>query len=229
MEYLEINSIIVNQKIIGITGGIGSGKSLVCKIFSTMNIPIYDADSRAKYLINNDLSLKNSIKNLLGDNSYAPSGEYNRKWVASQVFNNPDLLKQLNSLVHPCVHKDAHDWVKKYSNSPFLLYEAALMKAAGDNNFFDKVIVVNAPIDLRIKRIRARDKRSEQEIKDIIARQIADEERLKIADYVIENDDKKPVLEQVLALVEQVSNWDAQSCSFSYNRLDTTGVRKLFV
>ena len=199
-----------SQKIIGITGGIGSGKSLICKIFSTINIPIYDADSRAKYLINNDLSLKNSIKNLLGENAYLPTGIYNRKWVASQVFNNPDLLKQLNSLVHPCVHKDSHDWVKKYSKSPFLIYEAALMKAAGDNNMFDKVIVVNAPINLRIQRIQVRDKRSEQEIKDIIARQISDEERLKIADYVIENDDKEPVLKQVLELYEilsgQVSN-----------------------
>lgn len=190
----------MNQKIIGITGGIGSGKSLVCRIFSTMNVPIYDADSRAKYLINNDLSLKKSIKNLLGENAYTSTGEYNRAWVASQVFNNPDLLKQLNSLVHPCVHKDAHDWVKKYPNSPVLLYEAALMKAAGDNNMFDKVIVVNAPTDLRIKRIQARDKRSEQEVKDIIARQITDEERLRIADYIIENDDVKPVLEQVLEL-----------------------------
>jgi len=199
-----------SQKIIGITGGIGSGKSLICKIFSTMNIPIYDADSRAKYLINNDLFLKNSIKNLLGKNAYLPMGKYNRKWVSSKVFNNPDLLKQLNSLVHPCVHKDSHDWVKKYSKSPFLIYEAALMKAAGDNNMFDKVIVVNAPINLRIQRIQIRDKRSEQEIKDIIARQISDEERLKIADYVIENDDKEPVLEQVLELYEiivgQVSN-----------------------
>lgn len=191
-----------SQKIIGITGGIGSGKSLICKIFSMMNIPIYDADSRAKYLINNDLFLKNSIKTLLGKNAYLPTGKYNRKWVASQVFNNPDLLKQLNSLVHPCVHKDSHDWVKKYSKSPFLIYEAALMKAAGDNNMFDKVIVINAPINLRIQRIQVRDKRSEQEIKDIIARQISDEERLKIADYVIENDDKEPVLEQVLELHE---------------------------
>jgi dephospho-CoA kinase len=190
----------MTQKIIGITGGIGSGKSLICKIFSTMDIPVYDADSRAKYLINNDLSLKKSIKNLLGESAYTSTGEYNRAWVASQVFNNPDLLKQLNLLVHPCVHKDAQGWVKKYPNSPFLLYEAALMKAAGDNNIFDKVVVVSAPTDLRIKRIQARDKRSEQEIRDIIARQISDEERFKIADYVIENDDKKAVLEQVLEI-----------------------------
>lgn len=195
-----------SQKIIGITGGIGSGKSLICRIFSTMNIPIYDADSRAKYLINKDIPLKKSIKNLLGENAYTPTDEYNRAWVASQVFNNPNLLKQLNLLVHPCVLKDAHEWVKKYPKSPFLLYEAALMKAAGDNNIFNKVIVVNAPVDLRIKRIQTRDKRSEQEIAAIIARQITDEERLKIADYVIENDDKKYVLEQVLEIYQQIKS-----------------------
>ena len=192
------------QKVIGITGGIGSGKSIICKIFSTLNIPIYDADSRAKYLIKNDITLKESIKNLLGENAYMPTGEYDRTWVASKVFNNPDLLNQLNLLVHPCVKKDSHNWVKKYPKSTFLLYEAALMKAAGDHNMFEKVVVINAPTNLRIKRIQQRDKRSEQEIRDIIARQITDEERLKIADYVIENDDKKPVLEQVLTLYKKI-------------------------
>ena len=188
------------MKLIGITGGIGSGKSIVCKVFATMSIPIYEADSRAKFLINNDLSLKKSIQNLLGEQSYTSTGEYNRAWVASQVFNNPDLLKQLNALVHPRVREDAENWIQQHSKSPFLLYEAALMKAAGEGNHFDKVIVVNAPIDLRIKRVQKRDNRSEQEIKDIIARQISDEERLKIADFVIENDEKIPLLEQILAL-----------------------------
>jgi dephospho-CoA kinase len=192
------------QKIIGITGGIGSGKSLVCKIFSTMNIPIYDADSRAKYLINKDISLKNSIKNLLGENAYTHTGEYNRVWVGAQVFNNPVLLKQLNSIVHPFVYKDAHDWVNKYPKSPILLYESALMRAAGDSNICHEVIVVNAPLNLRIRRIQARDKRTEQDIKAIIEQQISDEERLKIADYVIYNDDKKPVLEQVLQIYGEI-------------------------
>jgi len=192
------------QKIIGITGGIGSGKSLICKIFSAMNIPVYNADLQAKYLINRNISLKKSIKNFLGDNAYTLSGEYNREWVASQVFNNPALLNRLNSLVHPCVHKDAHEWVKKYPKAPFLLYEAALMKAAGKNNMFDNVIVVKAPIDLRIKRIKARDNRSEKEILAIIARQISEEERLEIADYIIENDGKKPVLAQVLEIYKEI-------------------------
>lgn len=188
------------MKLIGITGGIGSGKSIVCKVFATMEVSIYDADSRAKSLINNDLVLKKSIQNLLGEQSYTPTAEYNRAWVASQVFNNPTLLKQLNSIVHPRVREDSEKWIQQNSNATFLLYEAAIMKAAGDGNHFNKVIVVNAPIDLRIKRVRKRDNRSEQEIRNIIARQISDEERLKIADFVIENDEKIPLLQQILDL-----------------------------
>jgi dephospho-CoA kinase len=188
------------MKIIGITGGIGSGKSIICKVFATMDVPVYEADSRAKSLMNNDLSLKKSIQNLLGEQAYTPTGEYNRAWVASQVFSNSDLLKQLNAIVHPRVREDADMWIKQHRKSPFVLYEAALMKAAGDGNHFDKVIVVKSPITLRIKRVQQRDKRSEQEIRDIIARQISDEERLKIADFVIENDEVKPLLEQILAL-----------------------------
>ena len=188
------------MKLIGITGGIGSGKSIVCKVFATMGIPIYEADSRAKFLINNDLSLKKSIQNLLGVQSYTPTGEYNRAWVASQVFNNPTLLQQLNALVHPRVREDAENWVQQHSKIPFLLYEAAMMKAAGEGNYFDKVIVVNAPINLRIKRVQERDNRSEREIRDIIARQISDEERLRMADFVIENDEKIPLLPQILDL-----------------------------
>lgn len=192
------------QKIIGITGGIGSGKSLICKVFSILGVPIYDADSRAKLLINNDLEVKNLIQKLLGEQAYTSSGEYNRAWVASQVFNNPELLKQLNAIVHPRVRQDSQSWIQKYPKAPFLLYEAALMKAAGDGNFFDKIIVVNAPIVLRIKRVQQRDNRTEQEIKDIIARQISDTERLSFADYIIENNEKHPVLEQVLGLYQEI-------------------------
>jgi dephospho-CoA kinase len=156
-------------------------------------------------LMNNDLALKKSNKNLLGESAYTPTGEYNRTWVASQVFNNPKLLKKLNAIVHPRVREDAENWIKQNTNSPFLLYEAAIMRAAGDGNYFDKVIVVNAPIDLRIKRVQKRDNRSEQEIRDIMARQISDEERLKIADFIVENNEVKPLLEQIISLYEGIS------------------------
>lgn len=188
--------------IIGITGGIGAGKSLVCSIFSTLGIPIYQADYRAKWLCNHNVSLKNDIVTLLGADAYLSNGDYNRVWVASKVFNDKALLTQLNALIHPCVHHDAQQWITQYADAPFLLYEAALMKAAGDHNIFQKVIVVNASIDLRIKRVKQRDGRSEEEIRAIMARQISDVERNQLADYTIYNDDSHPVIAQVLALYD---------------------------
>lgn len=193
------------SKVIGITGGIGSGKSLVCKVFSVLGIPIYEADARAKYLISHDQLLKKSIIELLGEQAYLASGDYNRAWVASQVFGNPILLSKLNALVHPKVRQDATDWIQQNQQTSFVLYEAALMKAAGDGNTFDKVIVVNAPVDLRIQRIKVRDQRSEAEIRAIIERQISEEERRKIADFTIENDEKQPLLPQILDLYEKFS------------------------
>ena len=193
------------SKVIGITGGIGSGKSLVCKVFSVLGIPIYEADARAKYLITQDQLLKKNIIELLGEQAYLASGEYNRAWVASQVFENPVLLSKLNALVHPKVRQDATDWIQQNQQTPFVLYEAALMKAAGDGNTFDKVIVVNAPVDLRIQRIKVRDQRSETEIRAIIERQISEEERQKIADFTIKNDEKQPLLPQILDLYEKLS------------------------
>lgn len=192
------------SKVIGITGGIGSGKSLVCKVFSVLGIPIYEADARAKYLISHDQLLKKSIIELLGEQAYLASGDYNRAWVASQVFGNPILLSKLNALVHPKVRQDATDWIQQNQQTSFVLYEAALMKAAGDGNTFDKVIVVNAPVDLRIQRIKVRDQRSEAEIRAIIERQISEEERRKIADFTIENDEKQPLLPQILDLYEKL-------------------------
>ncbi|MEA5141908.1 dephospho-CoA kinase [Arcicella rigui] len=192
------------SKVIGITGGIGSGKSLVCKVFSVLGIPIYEADARAKYLISHDQLLKKSIIELLGEQAYLASGDYNRAWVASQVFGNPILLSKLNALVHPKVRQDATDWIQRNQQTSFVLYEAALMKAAGDGNTFDKVIVVNAPVDLRIQRIKVRDQRSEAEIRAIIERQISEEERRKIADFTIENDEKQPLLPQILDLYEKL-------------------------
>ena len=186
--------------IIGITGGIGVGKSLVSRVFASLGIPVYDADSRAKWLITNDLILRAEITQLLGEQAYTPAGEYNRSWVASRVFGNVELLQQLNALVHPSVKSDARQWFASHVNAPFLLYEAALINAAAKQEFLDKILVVTASLTVRMKRIRRRDERSDEEIRAIIARQLSDEERLSFADFVIDNDENTAVLPQVLAL-----------------------------
>jgi dephospho-CoA kinase len=188
-------------KLIGITGGIGSGKSIVCKIFEVLGVPVYYADERAKWLTNNDLQLRKEIKELLGREAYDSNGQYNRKWVASQVFDNPVLLKILNSLIHPRVFDDTKHWLSRHQDYPYLLREAALTNAAGNGNDLDKLIVVTSPLELRIERTKKRDpQRTEEEIRTIIARQKTEEEFQKIADYQIVNDEKQLLIPQVLAL-----------------------------
>lgn len=194
------------MKKIGITGGIGSGKSTVCRVFSILNVPVYEADERAKWLTNHDPILKADILRLLGPNAYDAAGHYNRAFVAAQVFTNPDLLKQLNALIHPRVFADTTRWVAEHEQNPYVLKEAALMNAASDGNDLDAVVVVTAPEPLRVARIRQRDpQRSTTEIQAIIDRQISEEARLKLADFVLVNDEASLLLPQILRLHELFS------------------------
>ncbi|MBN8821775.1 MULTISPECIES: dephospho-CoA kinase [unclassified Spirosoma] len=189
---------------IGVTGGIGSGKTIVCQVFRALGIPVYEADERAKWLTEHDPILKADIKRVLGPEAYDVSGRYNRAWVASQVFGNPERLTALNAVIHPRVFADTASWITQQTGKSYVIKEAALMKAAGDNNSLDKVVVVQAPVSLRIERIRKRDPhRPESEIQNIIARQISDDDRMKIADYVLENDESQLLLPQIIHLHEE--------------------------
>lgn len=187
-------------KIVGITGGIGSGKSIISKFFEILEIPVYYADERAKWLTNNDIQLKKEIKELLGRQAYDENGQYNRKWVAAQVFGNPEVLKMLNQLIHPRVFEDTIQWLKKHQNNPYVVREAALVNSAKESGL-DKIIVVTAPLEIRIERIKKRDtQRTEEEIRQIISRQKTDEEFLKLADFEIKNDDKTMLIPQIIKL-----------------------------
>ena len=185
---------------IGVTGGIGSGKSIVCKIFSCLGVSVYDADSRAKLLTNTDPEIRASVTELLGTESYDEQGNYNRSFVSSLVFKNEILLKRLNSIIHPVVQQDTQSWLLQRQNEPYVIKEAAIMNAAKDSNSLDYVIVVQSPVELRIRRILERDKRSEDEIKAIIDRQVTDADRNGIADFIIHNDEETALIPQVLKL-----------------------------
>ncbi len=188
---------------IGITGGIGSGKSLVCHIFTLLGVPVYDADSRAKTLMTTDGILVSQIKKEFGVLSFRADGSLNREYLAEHVFGNPDKLKILNSLVHPRVGEDYAHWVTEQTSS-YALKEAALLFEAKSNQALDKIIVVSAPEELRIQRVLQRDKhRTEQQVKDIIRNQLEDEKKVKLADYVILNDERTPLIPQVIALHKQ--------------------------
>jgi dephospho-CoA kinase len=185
---------------VGITGGIGSGKSLVCKIFQSLGVPVYDADSRAKALMTTDNILIGQIKKEFGDQAYNANGSLNRKHISEVAFADASKLKTLDSLVHPRVGDDYSQWAAKQSH-PYVLKEAALIFEAGSYKTLNKVIVVSAPEELRIKRVMARDpQRSEQMIKDIIGNQMPESEKISRADFVITNDESKLVIPQVLSI-----------------------------
>lgn len=191
---------------IGITGGIGSGKSIVCKVFACLGISIYDADARAKWLTNHHSAIRREVTALLGVEAYGENGQYNRPYVASKVFANESLLKSLNAIIHPVVFQDTQKWIAGKKGEPYVIKEAALMKAAGDGNTLDYVVVVQAPETIRIQRILQRDKRSEEEIRSIIARQVSDEARAAIADFTILNGGTAALIPQVLDLHKQLMN-----------------------
>lgn len=186
---------------VGITGGIGSGKSLVCKIFGLLRVPVYDADSHAKALMATDGILISQIKKEFGDLSYHPDGSLNRAWLGEHVFLNEGNLQKLNSLVHPRVAADYENWLRGHLEEPYVLKEAALLYEAGSYRMLDKVIVVSAPEALRQARVLARDAhRTVEQFKGIVEKQMPEEEKVKRADYIIVNDDTTLVIPQVLKL-----------------------------
>ncbi|MEY4930167.1 MAG: hypothetical protein RI909_891 [Bacteroidota bacterium] len=188
---------------VGITGGIGSGKSLVCRIFQTLGVPVYDADSRAKKLMTTDGILIDQIKKEFGTLSYNEEGVLNRELLSKSVFNQPDKLARLNALVHPRVALDYNRWVSEQTDVKYCLKEAALLFESGSYQSLDKIIVVTASDELRIKRVLQRDShRSKADVEGIIKNQMLQEEKVSKADFVIKNDESELVVPQVLKLHE---------------------------
>ncbi len=191
---------------IGITGGIGVGKSVITLIFKQLGIPIYDADTRAKWLITHNSDLVENIKQTFGEEAYLENGEINRRYLAEKVFVSSDKTQLMNSLVHPKVREDSIHWFEEYEGKcPYTLKEAALLYESGGYKELDKIIVVTAPLEIRIERIKARDpQRSTAEILGIISKQMPDDEKIKKADFLIYNDGTQPIIPQVLHLHHQL-------------------------
>ena len=173
-------------KIIGLTGGIGSGKTTVAKLLESKGYSVYYSDIRAKEIVNNNAFLKTRIIQLLGDKAYDQDGKYNRKWVAQRVFNNEKLLLELNKIIHPAVKSDFEFWVRKQKGD-FIFKETALLFELNlDKNCF-KTILVTADESLRIKRAMERDGKTCQEIKNIIQKQMSEQGKIKRANFIIQN------------------------------------------
>jgi len=191
---------------VGITGGIGSGKSLVCKIFECLGVPVYDADRHAKALMTTDGILIANIQKEFGHLSYNTDGSVNRNYLGEAVFNDPEKLKRLNNLVHPRVKEDYSKWIKQNDHHPYTLKEAALLFEAGSNKELNKIIVVHAPEELRIRRVLSRDAhRTKELVKEIIKNQMKEDEKLKQADFILYNDENQLLIPQVLKLHQMFS------------------------
>lgn len=201
---------------VGLTGGIGSGKSTVARIFEILQVPVYNADNAARQLMNEDPSVREAVINTFGEKSYS-NNTLDKKFISELVFNDPAQLALLNAIVHPATLTHA----KKWFDSQVGLYavkEAALLFEAGAEKELDYVIGVSSPLSLRIKRIQERDGLSAEDIELRMGKQMNEEEKLKRCDYVLYNDEKQLLLPQVLALHESLSN-------LSLNHEDTKSQR----
>lgn len=182
---------------VGLTGGIGSGKSSAAKIFETYGIPVYHADERAKQLMASDKEIIAGVKGIFGKDAYGEDGTLNRKFIAQLSFADGLLLKKLEALVHPAVFSDEEQWYASQTVAPYAIMEAALIIESGRNKSYDKIITVTAPLEVRIQRVIDRDKVTRTEVEDRIGRQIPEEEKVLQSDFVIINDGSRSLVMQV--------------------------------
>ena len=187
---------------IGITGGIGSGKSTVAKLFEVLGIPVYYADNAAKQLMNENETLKQQVQKEFGNEAYT-NGKVNRKYIADIVFANPEKLELLNSLVHPATLQDAEEWMNK-QDAPYTIKEAALIFESGAQEQLDYVIGVYAPTPLRIQRTMQRDNISREEVMARMNKQIDETIKMRLCDFVITNDEQQMVIPQVIELHQKL-------------------------
>ena len=184
---------------VGITGGIGSGKTTICKIFESLGVPVYYADERAKWLMMHDLALKNAICDIFSAAAYNQEGTLNRTYISDIIFKSSDKRRQLNELVHPAVQKDAAVWqFSQPAGTKYSLKESALLFESGANLYLDKIITVSAPKKIRIKRVQKRDQIPRTYVLNRMLAQWTDAQREQKADFVIKNNGQVSLLKQII-------------------------------
>jgi dephospho-CoA kinase len=188
---------------IGITGGIGSGKTTVCKVFELLGIPVFYADHVAKSIMQTDELLKTEVLSAFGQESYSKDGQLNRPYISTIVFNDESELKKLNAIVHPAVFRAFDKWITTHSDAPYILKEAALLFESKSYKMCDLSILVVSPEATRIRRVIARDHISKDEIMLRMKRQFTDEQKMKLADHMLINDENRLLIPQIVSLHQQ--------------------------
>ena len=186
------------KTLVGLTGGIGSGKTTIANFFKELGVPIYIADTEAKALMNRSKVIKRKLIALFGDNAYQ-NGKLNRDFLSKKIFNNKDLLQKMNAIVHPKVASHFKRWVKK-QDAPYVISEAAILFENGSYKKYDYIITVTAPEEVRLKRVMSRDNSSKEKVKSVMNNQWKDEEKIKLSDYVIQNINLEEAKAQVLQI-----------------------------
>lgn len=190
-------------KTIGITGGIGSGKSTVAKVFAVMGIPVYSSDDRAKAMYY-EPEVKEKVVHLLGTEVYSNETTINKSHIASRIFSDKTILEQINAIIHPAVGRDFEKWILLQKNVPFVLKESAILFETGIYKTLDANILVVSPEKLRVKRITKRDHLSEEEVLKRFRSQLSDEQKIPLADFVIHNDEEHSIIQQVLEVKRKI-------------------------
>jgi len=189
---------------IGLTGGIGSGKSTVAKVFELLHVPVYYADNRSKFILHNNPVVKEKLREYWGENIFDSFGNIDTKALASIVFNNEVELQKLNAVLHPLVADDYNKWLR-LQNSAYVMKEAAILVESGSYKNCDKIIVVTVPEALAIERVKSRDNVSEEQVRARMSKQMPAQEKIKYADFVIVNDGIKMLIPQILEIHKTLS------------------------
>jgi dephospho-CoA kinase len=189
---------------IGITGGIGSGKSTVCNVFRILGIPVFEADVVAKQLLNSDDNIKNALIALFGNSIYSPSGKLHREKLATIIFHDKALLEKVNNLVHPAVREEYGRWLAQKKEFKYIIHEAAILFESGFYKMMDFTILVTAPEDQRIARVMKRDGTTEAMVKERMKNQWPEEKKISLAYLTLENDNKKLMIPQIISIDEKL-------------------------
>jgi dephospho-CoA kinase len=189
---------------VGVTGGIGSGKSIVCRVFESMGIPVYYADIHSKRLVDTEPEIREKLTGLFGPGIYT-GNTLNRPRFATVIFADQRQLNAANRIIHPYVREDFNRWAQGYADKKYVIEEAAILFESGGNTFVDKCITIVSPVEMRIRRILERPGMTTERIRDIIANQWPDEKKAAYADYVIVNDEKSLLLPQILLIHQQLT------------------------